>query len=306
MRGKIATVKGPIDPSEMGLTLPHEHVMCDFIGADKTGKHRYRQEDVVEAMKPYLLEIRDMGVKTFVDCTPMYLGRDVEVLKELSEMTGLHILTNTGQYKEPYLPEETFRIGARELAQQWIREYEEGIDGTDIKPGFIKTAVNPGRLIPIQRKIIESAGLTSLETGLAIATHTGAGVAAMEVLDILEGLGVEADRWIYVHAQNEEDRNLLLEVARRGAWIELDGIGPESAEKHLNLLLELLDAGFENKVLLSQDAGWYRVGEEHGGAKRPFTYLLDRFIPLAKERGISDETIRTITIANPSVAFAVR
>ena len=96
MAGNVVTVNGPISPLDMGLTLPHEHVMVDFIGADKVGRHRYRPDDVVSAMLPLIRDAQEQGVQTFVDCTPMYLGRDVEVLHTISELTGLQILTNTG------------------------------------------------------------------------------------------------------------------------------------------------------------------------------------------------------------------
>ena len=290
----------------MGLTLPHEHVMVDFVGADKVGKHRYRPDDVVSTMLPYIRDAQAQGVRTFVDCTPMFLGRDVDVLRRISELTGLHILTNTGQYKEPYLPAKTFDLEAEALADQWIRESEEGIDGTSVKPGFIKTAVERESLAPMQQKVTRAAALTSRATGLTIATHTAAAVAAMEVLDIVEAVGVDSDRWIFVHAQHELDSDLLVEVARRGAWISLDGIGSSTVDAHIVPLLKLMDAGFERQVLLSHDAGWYRVGEEPGGPKDPFTYMLGEFIPLMKRKGVSDETVHTITVTNPAVAFEVR
>ena len=305
MAGKVITVNGPIEPADMGLTLPHEHVMVDFVGADKTGKHRYDPDDVIATMLPYIREAQDSGVVTFVDCTPMYLGRDVEVLRTISHITGLQILTNTGQYKEPHLPAETFAIEAEALADQWIQEHEEGIDGTSIKPGFIKTAVNREKLAPTQQKVTRAAALTSRATGLPVATHTGVGVAANEVLDIIEQAGVDPRKWIFVHAQNEKDSGLLIQIARRGAWIELDGIGVGREDEHLVPLLELLGAGLEEQVLLSHDAGWFRVGEEPGGAKKPYTHLFSDFIPLMRRNGVSEDTIHTITRTNPSVAFAV-
>jgi phosphotriesterase-related protein len=128
----------------------------------------------------------------------------------------------------------------------------------------------------------------------------------MEVLDIVEAAGVSPDRWIFVHAQNERDAELLVEVARRGAWVSLDGIGPDRDDEHLVPLLRLLDAGFERQVLLSHDAGWFRIGEEPGGAKKPFTHLLGEFVPLMNGRGVSDETVHAITVTNPSQAFQLR
>jgi len=302
MASEIITVRGNIKPEVMGLTLPHEHILVDFIGADKEGKHRYDEKDVIETMLPYLEEIRQQGVKTFIDCTPMYLGRDVALLQTLSTLSELNILTNTGQYREPYLPEETFTVSAEELAESWIDEFEKGIEGTDVRPGFIKTAVNPGPLEPIQRKITEAAALTSKSTNLTIATHTGIGIAAKEILEILDGVGVSPRKWIFVHAQNEEDIDLVAEIAEQGAWIELDGIGPEKEQLHLEKLLEM---GYEDRILLSQDAGWYRPGEEPGGAKKSFAFLIDSFLPKLRERGVTQGTIEKIMVANPAEAFAV-
>ena len=162
----VQTVSGPISPDALGLTLVHEHVMVDFIGADRTGPHRWDRDQVVQTMLPYLQALRQRGVTGFVDCSPMYLGRDPLVLARLAELTGLHILTNTGLYKEPYLPREAFDLQARELADEWVREWEEGIDHTEIKPGFIKIAVNPGPLLPIQQTIVRAAAIAHLATGL--------------------------------------------------------------------------------------------------------------------------------------------
>jgi phosphotriesterase-related protein len=128
----------------------------------------------------------------------------------------------------------------------------------------------------------------------------------MEVLDLIEAEGVAPDRWIFVHAQMEIDRRKLLEVARRGAWIELDGLDETTGGKDLDTLLTLLQAGFEGRMLLSHDAGWYQVGEEPGGQKKPFTFLLERFIPLMRERGVSPHTIRHLTECNPAEASRVR
>ena len=301
---KIITVNGPIDPEDMGMTLPHEHIMVDFIGVDSTGARRYRQDEVVDRVAPYLLELKAAGVRTFIDCTPMYIGRDVSILKGISKITGLHILTNSGLYMGPYIPEETFSVEPKVLAQQWINEHEQGIDGTDIKPGFIKTAVHAGRLIKVEQKIITAAALTSIHTGLTITTHTEDAVAAMEILDILEKLNVNPDKWIFVHAQEEMNYDLLLEVAKRGAWIELDRIGIGAESEYLYLLLKLLDAGYENKILLSQDSVGYWVGQGLVRSIKPFSFLTSKFIPFLKENGFSEKSICNLTVTNPSVAFS--
>lgn len=301
----IQTVAGPVHASRAGLTLPHEHIIVDFIGAEETGPHRWNPDEVKRVMRPYLDEVKALGVETFVDCAPMFLGRDPGIFLDLSRETGLNILTNTGQYKEPFLPRRTFEIDARELADDWIREWEEGIGDSGIKPGFVKTAVEASALGPVNRKVIEAAGLTSKATGLTVATHTGVVRSAAEVLDILEGVGVDPAKWIFVHAQNEEDMRALTTFASRGSWIELDGLGPESAGRHMRSLKALLDAGFENRILLSHDRGWYRVGEPGGGEVKPYTYLFTDFIPMMEREGIDRQTVDRITAENPGRAYAI-
>src|SRR5690606_24758104 len=96
--GIIMTVNGPIAPSDIGLSLIHEHVLVDFIGADSTGYHRWNRSDVIEVARPYLEEIKKLGVQTFVECTPSYIGRDPLLLKELSQSTEINFITNTGYY----------------------------------------------------------------------------------------------------------------------------------------------------------------------------------------------------------------
>lgn len=302
----VQSVRGPIPAESCGLSLPHEHVMVDFIGAAATGPHRYKVDEVVSCMEPYLAAIRSIGVMTLIECTPMYLARDVGVLRRLSDLTGLTIITNTGQYKEPFLPERTLTTDPESLAAEWIDEFEHGIDDTDCKPGFIKTAVNPESLAPVQRTVISAAAITSRETGLPIATHTGIADAADEILDILESYDVDPARWIFVHAQNEEQPDRLVDIARRGAWIELDGLRPGTEERHLQAVMTLIEAGFGDSILLSHDAGWYRVGEPNGGEIRGYTHLFDAFIPRMRRAGIEDEMIRNICSVHPGRAFALR
>jgi len=307
MNSKINTVTGEIQPKEMGFTLPHEHILVDFIGAEETGKHRYNPEEVINIMFPYLLDIQKLGVKTFIDCTPMYLARDVKILKELANKTNLNILTNTGLYgREPYIPKHAYKESIEELANQWILETKEGIEDTLIKPGFIKTAVDGEEFTEIENKLIEVAAVASNETNLTIATHTCFGEKALQILKVLNDYNVKPQKWIFVHANIEEKLELILQVAEQGAWIELDGVGQEGQdEKILNILDILIDQDYEDQILLSQDAGCYFVGEPNGGEIRPFSPFITEFIPVLRDRGIQDELIQKFTINNPASAFSI-
>ncbi len=206
--GTVMTVQGPISSSSLGQTLIHEHILVDFIGAEAYNTERWNDDDVIHVVLPFLLQTKAAGCQTFVDCTPAYLGRDVRLLRELSVRSGLHIITNTGYYggsDTKYLPRHAFTETADVLAARWIQEFEKGIDGSEIRPGFIKTSINNDHLTPISQKLIRASARCHSRTGLAIAAHTGPATPAFEAMDILREEGVSPEAFIWVHAQEERD-----------------------------------------------------------------------------------------------------
>ncbi|MEZ5276485.1 MAG: hypothetical protein R3F07_08915 [Opitutaceae bacterium] len=304
----IETVRGPVPASQLGLALEHEHILVDFIGADRVNTDRYDPNEVFRVALPHLEAAAAWGVKALFECTPAYLARDPLLLKRLSEASGLHLVTNTGLYgaaNDTFLPDYAFTETAAELAARWTEEARDGIDGTGIKPGFIKTAVDrEPDLSPVDRKLIEAAALTHRETGLTIAVHTGAG-PGLEILAVLEEYGVRPDAFIWVHAQSATDE-AILEAARTGAWISLDGINRNSLERHAAALALLKDKGLLDRALLSHDAGWFDPEKPGGGTYRGYQTLFTDFIPLLHERGFTaDEIARTLT-GNVAEAFARR
>ncbi|MCB9418898.1 MAG: hypothetical protein H6667_03795 [Ardenticatenaceae bacterium] len=300
----VYTVCGPVPVNEMGFTLPHEHIMVDFGGAATAGKHRYKADNVIEVMQPYLQALVDQGVQTFFECTPNFLGRDAAIFRALSEKTGLNIVTNTGLYNNQYLPDYALARSAEQLAEDWTTEFEMGIDGTGIKPGFIKTAVNP-QPTELDLKLIHAAALTHRATGLTIVTHTCTADAAEQIIPILDQHQIDHSRWIFVHAQVEENFERVLKLAPTGIWIELDGLAFGGAEDHANKLLSLLEQGYEEQILLSQDAGWYNIGQINGGNVIPHTRLKSEFLPLLMKRGVNQAAIDKITRTNPAKAFGL-
>lgn len=287
----------------------HEHVLVDFVGADQVSPQRYSAEEVFQTAQPHLKALRAAGCRTLVECTPAFLGRDVNLLKRLSIASGLHIVTNTGFYgaaNDKYVPAIARQETAEQLASRWTREFQEGIDGTGIRPGIIKIGVDPGPLSEIDAKLVRAAAKTHLRTGLTIASHTGDGTAALEELEILKREGVHPGAFIWVHAQTETNGQFHLKAAQQGAWVEFDGISEGSADKHLQLVKGLVEQGFSDRLLLSQDAGWYHVGEPKGGTFRSFTFALTSFIPLLRRAGISPEQVRTLFIDNPRKALVLQ
>ncbi len=110
----IMTVNGPMDPDKMGITLTHEHILVDFIGADSTGYFRWNRDSVIAKALPVIMKAKAAGVNTIFDATPEYLGRDPLLLKELSEKSGVTFITNTGYYgyNNKYLPQNFYSYEA--------------------------------------------------------------------------------------------------------------------------------------------------------------------------------------------------
>ena len=303
------TVLGPIPPEQLGLTLIHEHLLVDFRGAGLPSYGTWDRTAVREAVRPFVEAAMARGVRSMLDCTPNYLGRDVRLLKEISEETGLQLLTNTGYYgavNNKYLPAWTFTESAAQLARRWIREYEEGIDGTGIRPGFIKIGVNPGPLSAVHQKLIRAAGLTHLATGLTICSHTGPAQGAMEQIKILKELGVSPGAFVWVHAQNELDKSQYRKAARDGAWVSLDGMGWGKEKQYAEWLATLKAQGNLSKVLVSHDAGCYRPGEADPMAKfAGYTALFDTVRPLLEKKGFVEKDFDQLLLDNPARAFTL-
>ena len=227
--------------------------------------------------RPKLEEVRRLGCLRLLECTPNYLGRDPELLARLSDATGLEIWSNTGLYgaaDHKFVPAFARSESASQLARRWIAEAH-----ASWRPRFIKIGVNRGPLDEIDRKLVRAAAITSRETGFTIASHTGDGAAAVEQLEIVTAERVSPAKFVWVHAQNERDHGVHEKIASAGAWVEFDGIGPKTVELHLECVRFLRAKSLLKQTLISQDAGWYHVGEPGGGEFRGYTYLYSDFLP---------------------------
>ncbi|MEJ5252083.1 MAG: phosphotriesterase [Chthonomonadetes bacterium] len=307
VQAKAMTVTGEVQARQLGAVLPHEHVMVDFIGADRVNKGRYNADEVFEVVLPYLKQLRASGCRTLVECTPAYLGRDPVLLQRLSRASGVYLLTNTGWYgaaNDKFLPATVRSLTAEQMARLWTEEFEKGIEGTNIRPGFIKIGVDP-EPSEVDMRLLEAAALTHLKTGLTIASHTGPGSAARKQIERLKEMRVHPSAFIWVHAQVENDREMHLWAAQQGAWVEFDGVSEQTVQQHVELVLAMRKAGLLHRVLVSHDAGWYNVGEPGGGTFRPYTTLFTRMIPALRHAGLSDSEIRQLTEDNPQKAFQV-
>jgi predicted metal-dependent phosphotriesterase family hydrolase len=302
----VETVAGTVPSDRLGVTLVHEHVLVDFIGASEVSPSRYNRDTVFRKALPFLRQAHSLGCRTLVECTPAYLGRDPLLLKRLSDATGLNILTNTGYYgaaNDKFVPAHAFNETAEQLAARWIAEARNGIAGTGIKPAFMKIGVDSGPLSDIDSKLVAAAARTHLVVGLPVWSHTGDGAAALAQVALFKREGMPLHAFVWVHAQNERDPAVHQRVAEEGAWISFDGISPDNVDHYVDLVVTMRAAECLDRVLVSHDAGWYHVGEPNGGMYRPYDTLFTAFLPRLRARGFSEAQIQQLLIENPRRAL---
>ena len=303
---RLITTLGPKCAEDVGVILPHEHVFVDLRTPDQPGYAQAEVEDVIRLMVPELEKARAAGVTAIVDCGPVGVGRRADILRAVSEAADFPLVVPTGIYREPWVPDWAHAASEDEL-YDWMRgELEGEIEKSGVQAAWIKLSAGDDGITDCEAKILHAAARAGAETNAIIGSHTIRGRVVRHQLQILEQAGYTARRFIWIHAQNEPDLALHLEMARRGAWIEYDAIGSEQTDDAfwIDLIRHMLEAGFGDHLLLSHDRGWYDPAQPGGGTPRPFTYLCEQFLPRLRAAGIDQETIDRLTQENPFRAFA--
>lgn len=302
---RLVTTLGPMQAGKVGMILPHEHIFTDLRHWDAPGYGQADVSDVVALMAPELHKARAAGAGALVECTPVGCGRRADALKAVSQAASFPLVAATGVYREPWIPPWVHAAGEDELCAWMQGELEGEIEGSGVQAGFIKLSAGDDGLTECETKVLRAAARAGAATGAVIASHTRRGWVARRQAEIIEECGYSAARFIWVHAQNEPDVAVNLELGKRGAWIEYDAIGREGADEFfIERIQRMLDAGLGERVLLSHDRGWYDPAKPGGGTPKPFTYLSEQFLPKLRAAGVDDAAIRRLTIDNPWRAFA--
>jgi phosphotriesterase-related protein len=308
------SVTGKVDAGELRLALPHEHIATNFIGADSVRVPEAVPSGEMKAFLSSLGQARDRGVNFIFECTPQFIGRDVNLLKQLSEKSGLHIVTNTGNYaaaNRKYIPQFLYQESIEQLSERWEHEFINGIENTGVRPGFIKIGVDKGKLDSVETKLLRAAIMTSKKTGMPIAIHTGDSEAALSELEICRLENYKPEKMVWVHAQNGTDsaRRVLAEA---GMFISLDGANETNFGDYADMIIFMKDHNLLHKVLISHDDGWsvlsngsYTKVELFGnGNNQPYSAIFTKLIPALKKRGIRQSEVDQIMIRNIIECFA--
>ncbi|EQB36634.1 MULTISPECIES: phosphotriesterase family protein [Virgibacillus] len=301
----IQTVRGKIAKEALGVCAAHEHLSID-LSRIKGDPDTILDDE--QGMIEELGHFHQAGGQSMIELTNDGMGRDVKRLVRLSETSGVHIVTCTGFYKDPFIPEYAEGWNRNQFAAHFIKECEEGVEGTEVFPGVIgEVGTSINEIKPIEKELIIGAGMASLATGLPISTHTSLGTLGSKQVDLFFALGVSKEQIIIGHQDLNPDKEMVLDVLSSGVFIGFDTIGKNNYrpdKERLDFLIDFIERGFHKQILLSADltrkSHWRKFGGEG------YDLVLNTFIPALKERGVSDSVISDLLINNPANAFSIK
>lgn len=293
----VTTVLGPVDATELGITLPHEHLLLDAFKVFQPHREFLTNDPVLAAQELELFA--QAGGGTLVELTTQDLKRDPAGLVEIARRTGVHIVMATGRYREPFYEPELWRMPTSEVAQMFVDDIEHGVDG--IRPGIIgEIGTHEPWVAPVEERVFRAAGRAHTSTGLTITLHANASAVGLAQLDVLEEEGVDLRRVVVGHCDTHPFLDYHRAILRRGAWVEYDTIRGNfefETQRQLEQLHVLIDEGHIDRLLLSQDMGLNRFYTAYGGTG--YHFLITTFVERMLESGLSQEQVDTLLIENP-------
>ncbi len=339
---EVQTVTGKIPSSEMGVTLPHEHVFIDLrplwsrpnnpeldwlIDAKVTlgmmghllhhatvCKDNLILDDARVAVKE-LLMFKALGGRTIIDVTSRGLSQRPLELREVSKKTGLNIVSGCGYYVAASHPTDMQAMSVDQLAEEMVRDITVGIDGTDVKAGIIGEIGTSHPITENERKVLRAAAHAQVQTGVSINVHMNwKGKHGPEVIDLLESEGVDPSRIILSHLDNVENPSFeyYKSIAERHAHIEFDCFGEEDYTLELDyahprdservLSLKRIIDGGYIDSILMSQDVCYKMYTRTYGGYG-YDHIQQTILPMLRKLSVNDAEIRHMMIDNPRRAI---
>jgi phosphotriesterase-related protein len=317
---RIESARGPIDTSQLGVTLMHEHIFVLSAEINQNypeswGDEECRVQDAVERLR----NLKSSGVDTIVDATVLGLGRNIPRIRRIAARVDLNILVAAGLYAFNDLPMYLqFRPpGSRFyqsdiLIDMFLKDIREGIAETGVKAAILKCATDCQGLTRGVERVLRAVARVHRETGVPIATHTDArtqgGLAQQR---LFEEEGVDLSRVLIGHCGDTADLKYLETLMEKGSYIGMDRFGIEVRlpfKQRVETVAALCRQGYAAKMVLSQDAACYNdwFDKRELAARAPkwsYVHILNDVIPALKAQGVADAQIQTMLVENPRRFF---
>lgn len=326
----VRTLFKDIRPEEMQFTYSHEHIIC----VPPYWEQLNEDDLLLDSKEKSKLDVQDFkanGGHTIVDATAIDYGRRVEEVAQISRDTGIHIIGTAGFNKsflwDAKIPDHLKPIiGAYETFTEWIdkstveeladfvvREVEEGLEGTKYRAGQVKFGTGYNSITPLEEKTIKAIALAHKKTKAPIHSHTEAGTMALEQIELLKAEGIDIKNLSIGHMDRNLDSYMHKKIAAEGAFLSFDGIGKIKYAPEIDrilAILELVEAGFEDQILVSGDTA-RKTYYKHYGYGLGLEYIIKKWVPMFKEIAFDkgydgDKLIQKFFIDNPQNCFAFK
>src|SRR5213075_3205133 len=247
--GEVQTTAGAVDASELGRTLIHEHFRRRDEAVAHQWPHVYDEDEEWRLSIEQANAVKGHGIKTIVEPTAMLLGRNVDLLKRIGDETGLNIVPCTGIYTYDHLPQFFQNRDADAMADLFVHDIEQGIQGTDIKAAFIKCAADEPGVVENIEKVHRAAARASMRTGAPIMAHSRpASNTGPRQVEIFLEEGVEPERIQIAHTGDTDDLDYIERLLDTGVFVGMDRYGLEiflPMEQRNATVTALLERGYE-------------------------------------------------------------
>ena len=317
----IETLDGPVDTAQLGTVLMHEHVfnITAEIQMVHPGFNGWDPEVEIPKAQRTLRQVKEAGIDTLVELSPIGLGRSLELIRGASEGSGLHLVLATGLYTYDVLPRPwhfvgpgTLIDGEEPLDALMRADLREGIEGSGVKPGILKCAIDAAGLTDHVERVVRSVCRIHKEFGTPICIHTSApherGRDALRILDEEE---IDPHRVMLAHCGDTADLDYLEEMAASGALLGMDRFGLDILlpfDERVATVAGMCERGHADQMILSQDAAcftdWFAPGlREQLAPNWHYQHVMSDVIPALRERGVTDAQVDQMMRANPRVFF---
>ncbi len=311
---QVQTVQGPVDAGELGTVLIHEHVRFRDEAVAENWPGQYDADAEMAAALEAVNAAKDRGVRTIVDPTAMFGGRDVHFMAKVAEQTGVQIVPCTGIYTYDYLPHYFENRSEDQIAELFVADIQTGIQGTDLKAAFLKCAADEPGVTEHVEKIHRAVARASVQTGAPIMAHSRpASNTGPRQVEIFREEGVDPSKIQIAHTGDTDDLDYIQGLLDAGVWIGLDRYGLDlylPLEKRNATTAELLRRGHADRIFISQDfcatIDWFPqeaiAGLIEAGLVRDWsmTLVFDEVLPWLKEQGVWDDAaFTTVFQENP-------
>jgi phosphotriesterase-related protein len=316
----VNTVRGQIDPTQLGVTLMHEHVfvlspeiMQNF--PEPWGDEEKRVAHAIARLN----QLKVRGVDSIVDLTVIGLGRYIPRIQRVAAETQINIVAATGVYTYNDVPmyfhfqgPGTELGGPEMMVDMFVKDIEEGIAGTGVKAAILKCATDRPGVTPGVERVLRAVAQAHLRTGVPISTHTHAATErGLEQQRIFQEEGVDLTRVIIGHSGDTTDIAYLEKLIANGSYIGMDRFGIDVLlpfEDRVNTVAKMCELGHADKMVLSQDAACFNdwLPEAALPTVLPnwhYMHIHNEVIPALKQRGVTDRQIGTMLVDNPRKIF---